>query len=62
MGRERSVSTRAVGFLGSSGFSVQQLDASEGLIAALVEGVSRFGVVVVFALILGVFVAGIGLR
>ena len=40
---------------------VQQLDASEELIAALVEAVARFGVVVVFALILAVFVVGFGL-
>ena len=62
MGRERNVSTWAVGYLGSSDISWQEVDASESSIAAPGEEVSWFDVVVVFALILGVFVLGIGLR
>ena len=51
-----------VGCSGGSDISRQQIDASEGSIAAPGEKMSRFDVVVVVALILGVFALGIGLR
>jgi hypothetical protein len=51
----------ALGRSGASGFWGGQVDASEDLIAVPGEGIFSFGVVVVFALNLGVFVAVIAL-
>ena len=51
----------AVGYLGGSDISGQQVDASENLIAVPDEGIFSFSVAVVLVLILGVFVAVIAL-